>query len=56
MLLASVQVSLASDEQDRLENRLSTAKMAEEIYHIRIDSSLGMDGLQAEFYQLDPET
>ena len=54
-LLDSIQVYLASAEQDRLSTRLSTTEMAEAIKHMR-SSSPGMDGLPAAFYQLDPET
>ena len=53
-LLDSIQVSLASAEQDRLSTRLSTTEMAEAIKHMRSSSSPGMDGLPAAFYQLDP--
>nr|CCA18946.1 AlNc14C60G4409 [Albugo laibachii Nc14] len=55
-LLDSIQVSLESEEQDRLSTRLSTTEIAEAIKHMRSNSSPGLDGIPAAVYQVDPET
>nr|CCA24323.1 AlNc14C233G9342 [Albugo laibachii Nc14] len=55
-LLESIQVSLESEEQDRLSTRLSTPERAEVIKHMQSSSSSGMNGLPVAFYQADLKT